>query len=116
MELGFLQAYILTLAIETAVLFLVLKYILGRRYDASLIVRNSVIASSLTLPFVWFFFPRIGLGYMTALAISELFAFGAESAVYRRLFSAMDWRDAAIASFLCNMASFMIGLMINYAI
>lgn len=115
MELGFPQAYVLTIAIETAMLFLVLRYILGRRYDAFLIIRNSIIASSLTLPFVWFFFPRIGLGYPVSLAISELFAFGAESAAYRWLFPRMDWRDALIASFICNLASFMLGLMLNYA-
>jgi len=113
MEIGFIEAYVLTIAIETAVLYLSLYHILGKRYEARLIIRNSIIASSLTLPFVWFFFPRIGLGYPLSLALSELFAFGAESAVYRFLFPRMDWRDAMIASFICNLSSFLFGFIIQ---
>jgi hypothetical protein len=105
--IAFAVAYALTLLVETVVLFLLL-----RGYPTGLIIRNSIIASSLTLPFVWFLFPVFGLAYWMQLAASEGFAFAAETAVYAWLFRGMKLNDAAVASLLCNAASFLIGLVL----
>jgi len=103
----FLVAYALTLAIETIVLFLLLR----SRYGVALIIRNSIIASSLTLPFVWFVFPALGLGsWALQTAAAEIFAFAVEACVYRALFHGIRWEDALAASFVCNAASFIAGL------
>lgn len=108
MPLDFASAYVVTVAVETVLLFLLLR----KRYPALQIFANSLIANTLTLPFVWFAFPALGLGWFLGTSIAELFAFLAEAAVYQRLFERIGWRDAIIASLLCNAASLAIGLVI----
>jgi hypothetical protein len=61
---------------------------------------------------VWFVFPALLQGYALPLAVSEMFAFGAEALLYWRLFPGMGASDAVRSSFICNMASFAIGLAI----
>ncbi len=108
--MDFVHAYIITVLVETLILYLLLR----KRYPAPAIIRNSVVANSLTLPFVWFVFPVLGSGLSWVLltAVAELFAFGAEAAVYRVLFQRMDWADAARMSFICNLLSFLTGLVL----
>jgi hypothetical protein len=104
--MDFPQAYLLSLAIETPILVLIFR----DRYDWSRTVRNAVIATSVTLPFVWFAFPLLGLPWGLQTAISEVFALVIEATIYRLLFSKTGWREAFLASALCNAASFLIGL------
>ncbi len=107
--MDFLPAWCLTISIETALLFILLR----RRYGISLIVRNSLIANTLTLPFVWFLFPALGLGsWALQTALAEIFAFLAEAGVYRMLFPGIGWSDALRVSFLCNAASFLAGVLL----
>ncbi len=105
----FWQAYALTLLIEGAALFLFLR----GRYDYGIIVRNAVAASSLTLPFVWFVFPSLGLGWGTQTALAEGFAFLAEGALYANLFPGLKAKDALVASAVCNLPSFLAGLALS---
>jgi uncharacterized protein (DUF2062 family) len=107
MPLDFASAYIVTVAVETVLLFLLLH----KRYPAWLIARNSITANSLTLPFVWFAFPAFGFGWLIGTSIAELFAFGVEAAVYRWLFGKIGWEDAILASLVCNAASLAVGLI-----
>ena len=110
--MDFIHAYVLTILVETLLLFILLR----KRYPATTIIRNSVVANSLTLPFVWFALPvlgsMLGLGWALQTAAAELFAFGAEAAVYRVLFRKMDWADAVRVSFACNLLSFALGLVL----
>ena len=114
--IDFIRAYFVTIIIEYAILFLLLK----KRQDAGLITRNAIIASSLTLPFVWFVFPVLGFEswnfgldpWIVQTAIAELFAFSIEAVAYRFLFNRISWKDAVIASLLCNSTSFIIGLIV----
>jgi hypothetical protein len=104
--MDFPQAYLLSLAIETPVLLLIFR----NGYGWSLVARNAVIATSVTLPFVWFAFPLLGLHWELQTAISEGFAVLAEAAAYRLLLPKTGWREALFASTLCNSASFLAGL------
>jgi hypothetical protein len=106
MEPAFAQAYLLTVIIETVILFIIMR----KSFPALIIIRNSLIANTLTLPFVWFFFPAFALTYPMQVAASEIFAFAAESIIYLHLFRPIPLRDAALASLLCNLASFSSGL------
>ncbi|MEW6034991.1 MAG: hypothetical protein AB1529_00120 [Candidatus Micrarchaeota archaeon] len=105
----FWQAYALTLLMEGAALFLFLR----GKYDAGIIMRNAVAASSLTLPLVWFFFPYLGLGWGIQTALAEGFAFLAEGGVYIALFRKLDAGGAFGASAACNLSSFLIGLALS---
>lgn len=107
--MDFFLAYFLTLVIETAALWIMLR----RRFGARLIARNAVVASSLTLPFVWFFFPALGLAWVPQTALAEAFAFVAEAGVYAALFPRLGLREALTASFACNCLSFCAGLALS---
>jgi hypothetical protein len=105
----FVYAYALTVIIETVIAILLLR----GRYDKTLIVRNSIIANSLTLPFVWFLFPVLGFGsWWLQTAVAEVFAFVAEAVVYRALFPKIGLTEALKVSLACNVASFLAGLAV----
>jgi len=105
--MNFTQAWILTIAIETVLLLLLLR----KKYQLGLIIGNSAIASTLTLPFVWFVFPMLGLPWMVQTAISEFFAFSAEALLYTWLFPRLGIQNACFVSFACNFLSFSAGLL-----
>lgn len=107
-ELNFISAYALTVILETGMLFLLMR----KRYPAGTIIMNSVISNSITLPFVWFFFPILGLEWPVQIAISEMFAFICEAVYYKTAFAKLGWTDSIIASFLCNSLSFGVGLLL----
>jgi hypothetical protein len=107
--LDFFQAYCLTVAVEGAALFILLR----GRYAAALIVKNAFAASTLTLPVVWFVFPRLGMGWVLQTAVSEAFAVAVESGAYFLLFKRLGARDAFLASAACNLASFVVGLAVS---
>jgi hypothetical protein len=109
MPLDFLQAYLLTVLLETIALFVLLR----KGYAKSLLIRNSVIASTLTLPFVWFLFPYLGFSYLYQILLSEEFAVIIEAIIYAKLFRGMSLRDAFLLSFACNMFSFSFGVFLN---
>ncbi len=104
--MDFLAAYVLTIAIEACALFALLR----KNYGAALIAGNAVLASSLTLPFLWFAFPALGLPWGVQTALAEAFAVVAEAGIYRAAFRGMAWKDAFLASVCCNWLSFIIGI------
>ena len=106
--MDFVSAYALTVAIEAVALFLVLK----KEYGVALIARNAVIASSLTLPFVWFVFGGLALPWMAAIALGEAFAVLVEAGFYKLAFRGMVLERALLTSIACNLASFIIGLLL----
>jgi hypothetical protein len=110
MELNFLQAAAITLTIEGFLLYLSLR----REYRDGIILRNVIVANALTLPLVWFFFPRIPIGYWGQITIAEIFAAGVEGFAYSALFRKMGLAMAIALSVLCNACSFVLGLAILY--
>jgi hypothetical protein len=104
----FLLSFILTILIEGIILII----LLSKDYDKMIIARNAVIASSLTLPFVWFLFPLLGLDWILQTTASELFAFVVETVIFLLLFTKMSWKQAIVASLLANAGSFLFGLVL----
>lgn len=104
--MNFVQAYVLTIAVEMLVLWLLLR----KGYDWKEIGMNAAIASSATLPFVWFVFPHLIPNFWQQAATSEIFAFAVESGIYFLLFKNLGAARATIASFGCNAASFIVGM------
>ncbi len=98
----------LTLAIETALLYL----LLCKKYPTLLIAKNAAIANLITLPFVWFVFPALSLSWALHTAAAELFAFFTEAGVYRLLFKKIGWKKAILASLACNLLSFVAWLIL----
>jgi hypothetical protein len=109
----FFRALVVTITIETAVLFVFL--FLRRRRSRNLVIRvlvAGIVASSVTLPFVWFVFPAIIENRTLFLAVAELFAFVAEAPIIRGMVKT-TWLEAAMASFCANGVSFISGLLLR---
>lgn len=97
----------LTLCIEIPIIYILLR----NNYDWHNIVSAGWAASTFTLPFVWFIFPLLWLEYILQLMLSEIFAFLAEAALYKYLFNNIDWSRALLVSFICNVLSCGVGLL-----
>ncbi|MBS3067390.1 hypothetical protein J4450_01700 [Candidatus Micrarchaeota archaeon] len=109
MQLDFFQAYLVTISVESILLYM----FLGRRYVVHLLVGNSILVNTITLPFVWFFFPLIKLDYTTRIIVAEFFAFIAETILYLKLFKKLRFFDAVYISFFCNLCSFILGFILQ---
>jgi hypothetical protein len=106
----------LTVGVETSVLLLLIRGVLriGRpAIGYGMIVAAGVIASTATIPYVWFIFPFFAPGYGTYLVMAESFAVLAEIPILAIILRVSVPR-ASLLSFVCNMASFGVGLVINY--
>ena len=111
-EQMFAQALLLTVAIETVVLFICARLLLkldGKKASGALLLFCGIGLSLATLPYVWFVFPALfsGAAYVAA---AELFAFAVEAVGYKYILR-LGWKDAALLSFACNASSFIFGLL-----
>lgn len=110
----FLLALLVTIFIETLILFLLFK----TRYKKlnitnRLLLITGFITSFSTLPYVWFVFPAFIASRFPYIAFSECFAIIIESAIIYKLLK-VDYKKALLASVICNVISFLIGLLINW--
>jgi hypothetical protein len=103
---AWLVAFALTVAIEAPV---VLALTRGSTLGAPRRLAFVVFAQLVTHPLVWFVFPAIpGLRGTTALALSEAWAWLAESAFYALTLDVRPTRALAISA-LANGASLLVG-------
>ncbi len=70
-------------------------------------------ANLLTHPLVWFFFPQLPLRPASHLALSELWAFGAEAAFYCVVATPITFGRASFVSLAANLTSFGFGWVIT---
>ena len=109
----FLYALFFTVAVETAVLFLCARLLFKMKKKEApdaLLLFCGIALSFATLPYAWFIFPSFTSGAAYA-AGAELFAFAAEAIGYKFILR-VDWERAAALSFICNAASFLLGLLV----
>ncbi len=114
-EARFLVALAVTVTLETAVLALALRF-WGER-SARAFVRVLVagaLASSLTLPYLWFILPHFVNGIWFA-PLGEALAVLAEAVVLALVLPATP-RRALVCSLVCNVASWWVGPPIVTAI
>jgi len=112
-EQMFLAALCFTAAVETAVLFLCARGLFKMKANEApdaLLLFCGIALSFATLPYVWFIFPMFAGGTIY-IAGAEIFAFAAEAIGYRFILKT-GWKRAAALSFICNAASFALGLLI----
>lgn len=99
----------LTLLIELPLATWMLKAVEARLWRRLLLV---AFANVVTHPLVWFFFPRIPVTHTAHLALSELWAFGAEALFYWVVLDRLGTRRAVLTSLLANGTSFALGWLI----
>ena len=114
-ELHFLRSLALTLFVETSLLFLLVRqfYKLSEaQLSRVLLLFGGMLASTATLPYVWFVFPAFIQNRVFYTIAVESFAVVAETAIFAMLFR-MGWKKALLLSACCNAGSFIAGKMLN---
>jgi len=112
-EIAFLKALLLTISIETVVLYILLKFVFKKpKVLNRVILIAGITASFATLPYLWFIYPLFLRTRLTYIIVSELTAVLLESFILLG-FLRVNYIRALILSFICNATSFFIGLMIN---
>lgn len=112
-EIRFLAALSATVAIETAVLFFVMRKIFGfgnEKIKNKKIIISGLACSTLTIPYLWFVFPAF-MDQTMVLVFGEGFAVLAEAGLLKVLLP-LQGRQALGASFLANLCSFLAGFVL----
>lgn len=113
-EYLFLFSLILTITIETIVLFIIIKQFFKldkENISDILLLFTGFFASFATLPYLWFLLPFFTRNYYLYIASGELLAFIVESVIYYFILN-ITVRKALILSFICNLTSFLAGLLL----
>jgi len=109
----FLFALIATIIIETLVLLALLKLIWrkkGRGIKAGNIILTGIIASALTIPYLWFVLPDF-LNGVSYIAIGEIAVVLVESLIIFWILK-LKWPFALLLSFICNLVSYLLGVLV----
>jgi len=109
-ETLFLISLLLTLIIEISILFVFVKYVFKLKIKSVKIIFIGFLASALTLPYLWFVLPPyINVSYY--VYTGEILVFLFEALVYNQLLN-IKINKSLLISFIANLASFVIGLII----
>ena len=114
-ELHFLRSLALTIFVETSLLFLLVRqfYKLSEaQLSRALLLFGGTLASTATLPYVWFVFPAFIQNRALYTVVVESFAIAAETAIFAMLFC-MGRKKALLLSACCNAGSFIAGKMLS---
>jgi hypothetical protein len=110
-ERRFLIALLLTWLIEIPILFLLVRLVFKlHQVSAWRILLSGLLASALTLPYLWFLLPSI-LATASGIYLGEVLVFLVEALLYRWLLG-LSYPKALILSFTANAVSFLLGLFL----
>jgi hypothetical protein len=110
-ERRFLLALLLTWLIELPVLFLLARFVFKvRQVSTGRILLAGMLASALTLPYLWFLLPSI-LTTAMGIYLGEVLVFLVEALLYRWLLG-LSYPKALLLSFTANAISFLLGLFL----
>jgi len=110
----FLFSICFTIAVETAVLFLMVRKIYGidaKKIPGALLFFSGFFASFATLPYLWFLLPAFLKDYWLLVVAGEAGVFLIEAAFYKFTLG-IDAKKAIAISAACNAASFFLGLAV----
>jgi hypothetical protein len=110
-EILFLRALGTTVAIETVVLGALCLRFGPRPVQWGRVVAAGILASSGTLPYLWFVLPPFITYRMALIVIGEILVTLLEMPVLRYVLP-VPWGKAALFSVICNAASMGLGLLI----
>jgi hypothetical protein len=111
-ELSFIYALLLSISIETTVMWLFCRYV-WKKPDLStrLIIYTGLVTTLSTLPYVWFLIPAICKTNFSYHLCSETWAVLGETVLMKNMLR-KDFKFAFVLSLTCNMASYIIGIFI----
>jgi len=109
-ETRFLLSLGLTLLIEVPALFILTRFFVAHKVTPAEVLFTSILASSLTLPYLWFVLPPyVNASYY--LQIGEAAVIIVEALIIQRLLK-VDILRSLLISAAANMASFAVGLAV----
>lgn len=113
-EIGFLKALLLTITIETAVLFLLFKVVFKPLTTSNwLLLLTGILATFATLPYLWFILPLFIHAKLWYIIVCEGLAISLESVIIFGLLK-INYPKALLVSVICNTTSYLVGLLVNF--
>jgi hypothetical protein len=112
-ELKFLFSLFLTIVSECTLLIVLIRFRFFKelkKHSLGSILLIFGLASAATLPYLWFVLPAFLHNKVMFHIIGELSVVLAESLIYFVVFK-IDYKRMLLLSFLCNLFSYLIGLM-----
>ena len=113
-ELRFLISLAITVAVETAVIMCCIRFwfkISSLQLPVGRCVFAGFFASFATLPYLWFVLPAFVHPYPLQVSAGEAGVFVIEAVAYLFLLN-LPFRKTALLSFLANLASIIVGLVV----
>jgi len=108
----FLKALVLTISIETIILFVLVKTFFRKSNLSNiLIIFSGILASFSTLPYLWFVLPHFIHNKISFIIAGEIMVVIIESLIYFFLLR-LKYSYSLLISFICNLFSFLLGLFI----
>jgi hypothetical protein len=107
-------AWLTTVAIETAVLFLVVRFgfkLTRQTLSNPRLAFAGCCASGGTIPYLWFVLPPLFPSYALLVLMGELLVVAVEAVFYRFVLS-LGWRRCWTLSLVCNASSVAAGLLL----
>ena len=112
-EISFLKALLLTIFIETSVLFFLFKvFYKTLNKNNWILLLTGIVPTFATLPYLWFILPLFLKTKLWYVIGSEASAIVIESIIILGLLR-INYKKAFLISLICNMTSFLIGLCVN---
>lgn len=111
----FLAYLLLTIIIETPVLYLIIRRFFHSgpaQVSPKRILLAGFLASFATYPYVWYVWPALLPDPDQALIAAELMVFLVEAVMLRAMLP-LSLRQALMASFFCNMTTIILGSIMN---
>jgi hypothetical protein len=108
-EQDFLISLLITLAIEIPVAIVIIRF-LYKHKDIRIpaIVFTGLLATSLTLPYLWFILPIYNFNKNVYVILGEILVMIVEAIIYKQLLK-IKWSEAIITSLLANLSSVTLG-------
>ncbi len=110
----FITTNVLTIIVETAVLFLLARYVFKKeKLTTRQLLFAGIFASFATIPYVWFVFPNVtSWPRETSLMFSESFVTVVE-AIWYRFALKTSWKASFAISIICNLASYLFDIILR---
>lgn len=110
-EQEFLRALLCTLAVEVPIVFLLLKYVYQLEMQVTKIIFTGIVASTLTLPYLWFVLPAFIFDWTLFSCIGETAVIVVEAIIYKEFLN-LTITQALVVSLVSNGASIIFGLLV----
>ena len=112
----FCTSWIKTIILETIIVFFVCKLFYRKdNIKSKKIFLTGLVASSVTLPILWFLLPIILNNYLLYAILGEIFVVAVETVIIKYLLK-ISWKKAIIASVCCNLFSVLIWLALQVSL